>query len=443
MTAKRAQSRRAGKESGAVAETGARWPADAVERRPVTSLIPYARNARTHSPEQIAQIAASIREFGWTFPLLVDEQGTIIAGHGRVLAAQSLGLTEVPVMVATGWTEAQRRAYVIFDNKVALNAGWDAELLPIELGDLKGMGFDLTLTGFGELELGKLLLGADGDGDPDEAPEPPVDPISKPGDLWICGEHRVLCGDATVRADVEKLLGGDLADMAFTDPPYNVNYANTAKDKMRGTNRPILNDNMGADFSAFLLLACQNILAVTKGAVYIAMSSSELDTLQASFRAAGGKWSTFVIWAKNTFTMGRADYQRQYEPILYGWKDGSQHYWCGARDQGDVWQIKKPHKNDLHPTMKPVELMERAVRNSSKTRDIVLDPFGGSGTTVIACEKSGRRARLMELDPKYVDVIIKRWQSFTGKEAQRASDGAAFGVLPGALNADDVQTASS
>ena len=225
------------------------------------------------------------------------------------------------------------------------------------------------------------------------------------------------------------LLGGERADMTVTDPPYNVNYANTAKDKLRGTHRPILNDNMGADFAAFLLLACQNILAVTKGAVYIAMSSSELDTLQAAFRAAGGKWSTFVIWAKNTYTMGRADYQRQYEPILYGWKDGAQHYWCGARDQGDVWQIKKPHKNDLHPTMKPVELMERAVRNSSKTRDIVLDPFGGSGTTVIACEKSGRRARLMELDPKYVDVIIKRWQSFTGKEAKRASDGVRFADL--------------
>ena len=217
--------------------------------------------------------------------------------------------------------------------------------------------------------------------------------------------------------------------MTFTDPPYNVNYANTAKDKMRGKNRPILNDNMGDGFSAFLLAACQNILNVTKGAVYIAMSSSELDTLQSAFRSAGGKWSTFVIWAKNTFTMGRADYQRQYEPILYGWKDGSDHFWCGARDQGDVWQIKKPHKNDLHPTMKPVELVERAVRNSSKTRDLVLDPFGGSGTTVIACEKSGRRARLIELDPKYVDVIVKRWQEFSGKQATRQRDDVAFDAL--------------
>ena len=222
MTAKRAQSRRAGKEPGAVAATEARWPADAVERRSVTALLPYIRNARTHSDEQVAQIAASIREFGWTFPVLIDEAGTIIAGHGRVLAAQRLGLVEVPVMVAAGWSEAKRRAYVIADNKLALNAGWDEELLRLELGDLKGMGFDLTLTGFGELELGKLLLGIDGDGDPDEAPEPPAEPISRPGDLWICGEHRVLCGDATVRADVDRLLDGELADMAFTDPPYNV-----------------------------------------------------------------------------------------------------------------------------------------------------------------------------------------------------------------------------
>ena len=227
MTAKRAQSRRAGKEPGAVAATEARWPADAVERRPVAALVPYARNARTHSDEQVAQIAASIREFGWTIPVLVDEQGTIIAGHGRVLAAQRLGIAEIPVMVAAGWSEAKRRAYVIADNKLALNAGWDEELLRLELGELKGLGVDLGLTGFGELELEKLLLGTDGD--PDEAPEPPAEPVSKPGDVWICGEHRVLCGDATVRADVEKLLDGELADMAFTDPPYNVNYANSAR----------------------------------------------------------------------------------------------------------------------------------------------------------------------------------------------------------------------
>ena len=420
MTAKRAQSRRAGKEPGAVAATEARWPADAVERRPVAALVPYARNARTHSDEQVAQIAASIREWGWTMPVLVDEAGTIIAGHGRVLAAQRLGIAEVPVMVAAGWSDAKRRAYVIADNKLALNAGWDEELLRLELGELKGLGVDLGLTGFGELELEKLLLGTDGGGDPDEAPELPAEPISKPGDLWICGEHRVLCGDATVRADVEKLLDGELADMAFCDPPYGVNYANSAKDTLRGKNRPILNDNLGEGFGPFLQAASANMLAVTKGAIYICMSSSELDTLQKAFREAGGKWSTFVIWAKNTFTLGRADYQRQYEPILYGWKDGAEHYWCGARDQGDVWLFDKPHKNDLHPTMKPVALVERAIRNSSKSRDIVLDLFGGSGTTMIAAERTGRRARLLELDPRYVDVIVERWRECSGREPEKA-----------------------
>ncbi|MFN4018356.1 MAG: site-specific DNA-methyltransferase [Reyranella sp.] len=417
MTAKTAATRRTGRKPAPVPTPSPVWPADRVERRPLESLVPYARNARTHSPGQIAQIAASIREFGWTFPLLVDEQGTIIAGHGRVLAAQSLGLTEVPVMVATGWTDTQRRAYVILDNKVALNAGWDTELLPVELGDLKAMGFDMGLTGFGEIELGKLLLDNAGEGDPDEVPEPPAEPISKPGDLWICGEHRVLCGDATVRADVEKLLDGDLADMAFTDPPYNVNYANSAKDKLRGKNRPILNDALGEGFETLLHAASANMLAVTKGAIYICMSSSELDTLQRAFRETGGKWSTFVIWAKNTFTLGRADYQRQYEPILYGWKDGADHYWCGARDQGDVWFFDKPVKNDLHPTMKPVALVERAIRNSSKSRDIVLDVFGGSGTTMIAAERTGRRSRLLELDPRYVDVVVRRWQESTGQLA--------------------------
>jgi ParB-like chromosome segregation protein Spo0J len=235
-----------------VSKPGPVWPADAVERRPVAALVPFARNARSHSDEQVAQIAASIREWGWTMPVLVDEAGTIIAGHGRVLAAQRLGLAEIPVMVAAGWSEAKRRAYVIADNKLALNAGWDDELLRLELGELKGLGIDLGLTGFGELELEKLLLGTHGDGDPDEAPEPPADPISKPGDLWICGEHRVLCGDATVRADVDRLLDGELADMVFCDPPYNVNYANSAKDKLRGKNRPILNDALGEGFEALV-----------------------------------------------------------------------------------------------------------------------------------------------------------------------------------------------
>jgi DNA modification methylase len=231
-----------------------------------------------------------------------------------------------------------------------------------------------------------------------------------------------VCGDATVLADVERVLGGQLADMTFCDPPYNVDYANSPKDKLRGKHRPILNDDLGAGFETFLLDACANILSVTKGAVYVCMSSSELHTLQQAFVAAGGKWSTFIVWAKNTFTLGRADYQRQYEPILYGWKEGSDHYWCGARDQGDVWFVDKPVRNDLHPTMKPVALVERAIRNSSKSRDIVLDPFGGAGSTLIACEKAGRQARLVELDPNYVDTIILRWQGFSGGTATLDAD---------------------
>ena len=428
MTAETARTRRTAEKTAPVVGPARGWPADSVARRPVASLLPYARNARTHSDEQVAQIAASVLEWGWTSPVLVDEAGMIIAGHGRVLAAQRLGLPEVPVMVASGWSEAQKRAYVIADNKLALNAGWDPELLPVELGDLKGLGFDLSLTGFGELELGKLLLDEPG-GDLDHAPAPPVVPVSQPGDLWICGEHRVLCGDATVRADIDRLLGEELADMTFTDPPYNVDYANSAKDKLRGKNRPILNDALGDGFGALLASASVNMLAVTKGAIYICMSSSELDTLQKAFREAGGKWSTFVIWAKSAFTLGRADYQRQYEPILYGWKDGANHYWCGARDQGDVWFFDKPHKNDLHPTMKPVALVERAIRNSSKSRDIVLDPFGGSGTTMIAAQRTGRRARLIELDPGYVDVVVQRWQSLDAGDPVLAETGESWAVV--------------
>ena len=403
-----------------------------IELRSVAALIPYIRNAKQHSDAQVAQIAASIVEFGWGAPILVDGQNNVIAGHGRLLAARKLGMTEVPVVPMAHLTDIQRRALILADNKIGENASWDDELLGLELAELKDGGFDLALTGFTADEWDALIAGdgnSEGLTDEDQVPEVAETSISRTGDVWLLGEHKVLCGDATKAEDYKLLLGDELVDMTFTDPPYGVNYANTAKDKLRGTNRPILNDNLGKEFGPFLEAACRNILAVTKGAVYIAMSSSELDTLQSAFRSAGGKWSTFVIWAKNTFTMGRADYQRQYEPILYGWKDGADHYWCGARDQGDVWQIKKPHKNDLHPTMKPVELVERAVRNSSKTWDLVLDPFGGSGTTVIACEKSGRRARVMELDPKYCDVIVRRFQEWSGKQGMRQDDGVAFDAL--------------
>jgi DNA modification methylase len=403
---------------------------------PVERLIPYARNARTHSDEQVALIAASIAEFGWTNPILAGPDGVIIAGHARLLAARKLGKTEVPVIVLDHLTETQRRALVLADNRLALNAGWDEEMLRVELEAIREDDYDLSLIGFSDDELADLLVDpeavqAAGNTDDDAVPEQQENAVSAVGDIWLLGDHRLLCGDSTQMEAVEKVLADGLADMVFTDPPYNVNYGATMKDKLRGNKRKIANDNLGDAFERFLYDACVNILAVTKGAVYICMSSSELHTLEKAFREAGGHWSTFVIWAKNTFTMGRSDYQRQYEPILYGWKEGTDHFWCGARDQGDVWFVKKPVSNDLHPTMKPVELVERAIRNSSKGRDMVLDPFGGSGTTMIACEKAGRSARLIELEPRYCDVIIRRWQEFTGREATLDGDGRTFADLAG------------
>jgi DNA modification methylase len=236
-----------------------------------------------------------------------------------------------------------------------------------------------------------------------------------------------LCGDAISTDDIQKLLAGGLADMVFTDPPYNVDYQGKTAKKLK-----IGNDTLGGKFYDFLREACANVLAVTKGAVYICMSSSELHTLYRAFSDAGGHWSTFVIWAKNHFTLGRSDYQRQYEPMLYGWRDGTDHFWCGARDQGDIWFIKRPVSSQEHPTMKPVELVERAIRNSSKTRDTILDPFGGSGTTLIACEKSGRASRLIELEPRYADVICRRWQEYTGNAALLEGDGRTFAELAAA-----------
>src|SRR5262245_18520260 len=399
----------------------------ALEHWPLERLIPHARNARTHSDVQVAQIAGSIAEFGFVNPVLVGDDGVIVAGHGRVLAARKLGLPEVLVIVLSHLTPTQRRALMISDNAISAKAGWNEEMLAAELAALKEEAFDLDVLGLDDAELDRLLATQlEPNEAEDDVPELPAQPVSRPGDLWTCGDHRLLCGDATVLADVEKVLGGELADMSFCDPPYNVNYANSGDKKWRAKSRPILNDDLGKDFEALLYDACVNILTVTKGAVYICMSSSELDVLQNAFRAAGGHWSTFVIWAKNTFTLGRSDYQRQYEPILYGWAEGRLHYWCGARDQGDVWLIDRPAVNDLHPTMKPVALIERAIGNSSRKGAIVLDPFGGSGSTLIGCEKTGRRARLMEVDGRYVDVAVKRWQEFTGAEAVLEGDGRGF-----------------
>jgi DNA modification methylase len=401
---------------------------------PIGRLTPYGRNPRRND-HAVEQMAGAIQEFGFRIPIIAKSTGEVVDGHLRLKAAQHLGLETVPVILADDLTPMQIKAFRILANRSATWAQWDDDLLRLELEELQLDDFDLSLTGFDADELLEIMAGeettAEGNADEDAAPEVPETPVSRPGDVWLLGKHRLLCGDSTDPASFTLLMAGEKAAMVFMDPPYNVDYANSAKDKMRGTHRPILNDNLGEGFYDFLLAALKPTLAHCTGAIYIAMSSSELDTLQTAFRAAGGKWSTFIIWAKNTFTLGRSDYQRQYEPILYGWPEGAKRHWCGDRDQSDVWQIKKPHKNDLHPTMKPVELVERAIRNSSRPGEVVLDPFGGSGSTLIAAEKAGRQARLIELDPKYVDVICRRFQDFSGQQAVREADSVAFDALVG------------
>jgi DNA modification methylase len=387
-----------------------------IELWPIERARPHARNPRTHSARQVQQLAASIAEFGWTNPILVDDDGEVLAGHGRLMAARELGLRQVPVIRLEHLSEAQRRAYLLADNQLALEAGWDEQLLGEELAWLREVRFDLDILGFDGTEMEKLLALVDAEPlageDEDEVPSAPAEPLTRPGDLWLLGPHRLLCGEATSTENMARLLDGRQADMAFTDPPYNVAYRG-------GEHRAIANDDLGEGFEAFLSAACVNIVGATDGAIYIAMSSSELHTLHRAFTTAGGHWSTFVIWAKSSFTLGRADYQRQFEPILYGWREGAQRYWCGARDQGDLWLVDKPARNELHPTMKPVALVERAIRNSSRKGDTVLDPFAGSGSTLVAAEKTGRHARLIELDPAYCDAIVERWQRFTGRQAQR------------------------
>jgi DNA modification methylase len=389
-----------------------------IEHWPVERLVPYEHNARTHSSAQIEQIARSMVEFGFTNPILVDGKSGILAGHARLCAARSLNFEKVPVIVLDHFTDIQKRAYILADNQLALNAGWDDSLLAEQLARLREEGFLLETVGFDDEALAALLGEHTPPPDPDSAPEIRPIPVSRPGDVWLLGPHRVHCGDATLAATVEILMAGRRASMVFTDPPYNVGYC--------AGGRPIENDRLGAGFGPFLTQACANMLVCTDGAIYICMSSSELHTLHRAFTSSGGHWSTFLIWSKDRFTLGRSDYQRQYEPILYGWREGSEHYWCGDRSQGDVWCVDKPLVNDLHPTMKPVDLIQRAIHNSSRKGELVLDLFAGSGSTLMACELTGRHARMLELDPVYVDVIVRRWQQYTGKDATLDGDGRCF-----------------
>mgnify|MGYP003114075028 CR=1 FL=1 len=387
-----------------------------IENLPAADLIPYAMNSRTHSADQVSQIAASIKEFGFTNPVLIDADNGIIAGHGRLLAAQKLKLTEVPCIRLGHLTEAQKRAYVIADNKLALNAGWDEDALKAEIERLQEEEFDIDLLGFDDDELAALLEeeeGTEGLTDEDAVPKAPEQAVTVQGDVWLLGKHRLMCGDSTSVDAVEKLCEERLVDMWLTDPPYNVNYEG-------GTGLKIENDNMeDSEFRQFLKECYIAANASMKpGAVfYIWHADLEGYNFRGAAHDMGWQVRQCLVWKKSSLVMGRQDYHWIHEPCLYGWKEGAGHLWASDRKQTTILNFDKPSKNAEHPTMKPVELFEYQMLNNTKGGDLVLDSFSGSGTTAIACEKHGRHARLMEFDPKYCDVIINRWQEFTGQEA--------------------------
>ena len=400
-----------------------------IEHIKIDAIVPYVRNSRTHSAEQVAQVAASIREFGFTSPVLIDGEGGIIAGHGRVMAARQLGMDEVPCIRLSHLTDAQKRAYVIADNKLALNAGWDEQMLALEFKDLADIGFDLELTGFGLDDIDELLAELDatpeGHTDADEAPPVSSTPTTRPGDVWLLGKHRVMCGDSTNMQHAETLMGGGVVDLLVTDPPYNVAYTGKTADALT-----IENDAMSdGDFRQFLRDCYATADAVMKpgASFYIWHADSEGLNFRGAAHDVGWNVRQCLVWAKNSMVLGRQDYQWKHEPCLYGWKDGAAHSWYGGRKQTTVLEFNRPFRNGEHPTMKPVDLIQHQVENSSRAGDTVLDLFGGSGSTLIACEKTGRINRSMELDPKYCDVIVRRWQNFTGKRATHAVTGKEFG----------------
>lgn len=384
-----------------------------LEWRQIADLIPYARNARTHSDEQVAQIAASIKEFGWTNPILVDGENGIIAGHGRLAAARKLGNTEVPVIELTGLSEAQKRAYILADNKLALNAGWDTDMLIEELKELKEMDFDLELTGFSDKEISDFLLEeVEGLTDEDAVPDVPEEPTTKLGDIYQMGNHRLMCGDSTSIDAVDKLMDGNKVDMVFTDPPYNVGFNGRS-----GKHEVIKNDNLSVDdFENFISEVCNTIKAIDPKVYYIWCNWNFYGVLQGKL-----DYKTCIVWAKNVFGMGNG-YRHQHEFCLFNGKIDEE-----IKNESDLWSIKKDTKY-VHPTQKPVALSIRAFGNHVKLLN-VLDLFGGSGSTLIGAEQTGRTAYLMELDPKYCDVIVKRWEDFTGKKAKLVSADAELSEL--------------
>lgn len=426
-----------------------------VTYRAPADLKPYARNSRTHSKAQVETLARSISTYGFTNPILLAEDGTIIAGHGRLQAAIALGLDQVPTITLTGLSDAQQRALVLADNRIALDAGWDVEMLQVELADLKADGFDLSLTGFSLEELDSLLAPAEDARDPDDAPALPAEPVSKPGDVYVMGPHRLIVGDSTDVGVLQRLMDGAFADIVWTDPPYNVAYESAAGS--------IKNDDMDdREFFQFLLGFYTATFSWMKpgAAIYVAHADTEGLNFRGAFKAAGFKLSGCIVWRKDALVLGRSDYQWQHEPILYGWKPGSAHRWYGGRKQTTVMDLgdgspferlpdgrfqitvgdrvmiiggaetveevvpsviraEKPRASALHPTMKPVELIERMLRHNARPGDIVLDPFGGSGSTLIAADRLGMCARLVELDPRYADVIVGRWEAWSGRKAER------------------------
>lgn len=376
------------------------------EKVNIDKLVPYARNARTHSKEQILQLRASLREFGFVNPVIVDKDLNIIAGHGRIMAAKEEGMAEVPCVFVEHLTEAQKRAYILADNRLALNAGWDAEMLSVELADLQGVDFDISLLGFDDAELNKLLGDIDNvqDDDFDVDAELKNPAISKSGDLWLLGNHRLVCGDSTKEDAFNLLMDGKQANLTVTDPPYNVNY--------EGNAGKIKNDNMGNEaFYDFLLAAFKNIEAVMAkdASIYVFHADTEGLNFRKAFSDAGFYLSGTCIWKKQSLVLGRSPYQWQHEPVLFGWKKKGKHLWYSDRKQTTIWEFEKPKKNADHPTMKPVALVAYPVLNSSLANCIVLDPFGGSGSTLIACEQTDRICYTIELDEKYCDVIVKRY----------------------------------
>lgn len=380
-----------------------------IEQVSVSTLIPYARNSRTHSDEQVSQIAGSIREFGFTNPVLIDADGTIIAGHGRVMAAKKLGLETVPCIRLGHLTPSQVRAYVIADNKLALNAGWDDQMLRSELESLQEDGFNMDLTGFSEEELAELLEPevVEGETDPDQTPEVPVEPITKLGDVWILGNHRLMCGDSTSIDAVQKMMAGSKADMVFTDPPYGVEYQSNMRTKSDKFS-VLKNDDKFLDISPI-------IHAFSDGWVFV-WTSWKVITKWIEMFDGFGYPTNIVVWHKPGGGIGDLSktFSSDYEVALV-WHRGAD--LCGKR-VGSVWTIYKDSASSyVHPTQKPVALAVEAIDKTTLFGNTVLDLFGGSGSTLIACEKTGRKARLMELDPKYCDVIVKRWEDFTGKKS--------------------------